>query len=216
MTEVEQRARIVEICQRMYRQGFIAAADGNVSVRLGRDRLLVTPSGYHKGFLCTGDLVVTDLAGQRLGGRNRPTSELAMHTLVYAARPDVRALVHAHPPMAVALTLAGVSLEGCVLSEACLALGPVPTIPYATPTTAEVPAALRAHLTRANAFVLERHGSLTVGSSLDEAYNRLEILEHTAKILHAAHLLRPVAPLSGADEAKLAEVAARLGIRRAG
>lgn len=210
MTEFELRSHLVTICRRMYRQGYIAAADGNVSVRLGRDRVLVTPSGLHKGFLDVGDLVTTDLEGRRLGGKHRPTSEFALHAVVYATRPDVRAVVHAHPPITVALALAGVSMEACVLSEACLALGPVYTIPYTTPTTHEVPDALRPYVTRANALVMDRHGSITLGATLDEAYNRLEALEHTAKIMHAAHLIRPVTPLGPAEVAKLAEVAAKL------
>lgn len=209
MTEAEIRSHVVEICRRMYRQGFIAATDGNVSVRLGRDRILVTPSGLHKGYIEAADLVVTDLEGRRVSGRRKPTSELLLHRTVYEERPDVRAVVHAHPPIAVALALAGVSLEVCVLSEACLTLGPVFTTPYATPTTEEVPAAIRAEVARGDVVIMDRHGSITVGTTLDEAYLRLESLEHTAKIVHAAHLIRPVTPLPAVERAKLEAIAGR-------
>jgi L-fuculose-phosphate aldolase len=197
----------------MYRQGYIAAGDGNVSVRLGRDRVLVTPSGFHKGFITAQDLIVTDLRGKRLSGRHKPSSEFLMHEVCYAERPEVRAVVHAHPPITVALALAGVSMEECVLSEACLALGAVITVPYTTPTTDEVPRALRQVVRRANCLIMDRHGSITMGTTLDEAYNRLEALEHTAKITHAAHLIRPVTPLGREEVAKLDAVAARLGLK---
>ena len=210
MTEYECRNHLVEICHRMYRQGYIAAADGNVSVRLGRDRVLVTPTGMHKGFIGPGDLVVTDLEGKKQSGKYKPTSEFGLHAICYALRPDVHAVVHAHPPISVALALAGVSMESCVLSEACLVLGPVLTVPYTTPTTDEVPQALKTYVPRANALIMNRHGSITLGASLDEAYNRLETLEHSAKILHAAHLIRPATPLVGEDKAKLDAIAARL------
>jgi L-fuculose-phosphate aldolase len=211
MTEFEAREQVIDVCRRMYRQGTIAAADGNVSVRLGRDRLLVTPSGLPKGELGTQDLVTVDLAGKRLGGRRQASSEIRLHLAVYGARPDVQAIVHAHPPYTVALTLAGVSLTDCVLPEVALALGPVPTAPYATPTTAEVPASILPLLPGARALVLCRHGSLTLGASLEEAYQRLEALEHAARILHAAHLLGPLRPLSPEEERRLQAVAARAG-----
>lgn len=209
MTEFELRQQVVEICHRMYQQGFIAAADGNVSVRLGRDRVLVTPSGLNKGYIGPQDLVVTDLAGRRQSGRRQPTSEFLLHQACYAERPDVQAVVHGHPPMTVALALSGVSMEQCVLSEACLALGPVITVPYTTPTTEEVPRAIRGVIRRVNALIMDRHGSITVGADLEQAYNRLEALEHTAKITHAAHLIRPVTPLGPIEVAKLDAIAAR-------
>jgi L-fuculose-phosphate aldolase len=210
MTEFEHRRHLVEICRRMYRQGFIAAADGNVSVRLGKDRLLITPSGMHKGYIDEQDLVVTDLHGKRLGGKRRPSSEFMLHEVMYAERPDVAAVVHAHPPITVTLALAGVDLTACVLSETCLALGPVPTVPYSTPTTQEVPVALRRFARNASAMVMDRHGSITVGRSLDEAYNRLEALEHASRIIHAAHLIKPVTALPPEQEAKLRALAAEI------
>src|SRR5262249_48202069 len=183
------------ICHRLYQKCLIAAGDGNVSCRLGEDRVLVTPTGFHKGYIHPQDLIVTDLGGRRKRGEHLPSSEFQMHALCYAERPDVGAVVHAHPPLAVALALAGVSLSEPVLSEACLVLGPILTAPYSTPTTDEVPRVLRPYVRQANAVVMDRHGALTYGRSLDEAYNRMEAMEHAAKITHAARLLGPVPPL---------------------
>ena len=206
------RRQLVEICQRTYRQGFIAAMDGNVSARLGRDRVLVTPSGFHKGLIQAEDLVVTDLRGRKISGRHRPSSEFLMHELAYAERDDVGAVVHAHPPIAVALALAGVSLQACVLSESCLSLGAIVTAPYATPTTAEVPDSLRELVRKWNAIILQRHGALTLGVDLEQAYNRMEIVEHTAKIIHAARVIGPVAPLPAAEIEKLRRLAEPAGV----
>jgi L-fuculose-phosphate aldolase len=213
--EPELRQALVEVCHRLYRQGLIAAGDGNVSARLDEDRVLVTPSGFHKGLLREADLVVTDLSGKLLRGERRPSSEFLMHELVYKERPEMRAVVHAHPPITVGLALAGVSLAQCVLSETCLVLGPILTAPYSTPTTDEVPRVLQPFVRQANAVVMDRHGALTYGRSLDEAFNRMEAMEHAAKITHAARVLGPVSPLAAPEVQKLQQLAQRLGIPRA-
>jgi L-fuculose-phosphate aldolase len=226
--EAQARVALAEICRRMYERGLIAAADGNVSVRLGKGRLLVTPSGLSKGFLRPRDLIVTDMAGRPRSGAPRrasgagrpvavsnaarPSAEIRMHVLVYAERPDVVAVVHGHPPIATALALAGVSLEQCVLPEPCLVLGAVPTAPYATPFSAEVAASIRPLVRQASAIILDRHGALTLGRTLEEAYNRLETLEHAARILHAALALGPVAPLGREQVARLRDLARELGL----
>ena len=206
------RKKLVEVCHRTYRQGYIAAMDGNVSARLGRDRVLVTPSGFHKGMIREEDLVVTDLSGKKIAGRHRPSSEFLMHDLAYAERSDVGAVVHAHPPIAVALALAGVSLQSCVLSESCLSLGAIVTAPYATPTTTEVPDSLRDLVRKWNAIILMRHGALTLGMDLDQAYNRMEIVEHTAKIIHAARAIGTVTPLPEEEVDKLRRLAEPSGV----
>lgn len=215
LSETALREQLTEICRRLYERGLIAAGDGNVSCRLGEDRVLVTPSGFHKGFIQPQDLIVTDLQGRRKRGLHAPSSEFLMHALCYAERPDVGAVVHAHPPMAVALALAGVSLSEPVLSEACLVLGPVLTAPYSTPTTEEVPRVLRPYIRQSNAIVMHRHGALTIGRNLQEAWHRMETLEHSAKILHAAHALGPVASLAPAEAERLEQLAQKLGIPRA-
>jgi L-fuculose-phosphate aldolase len=216
MREPELRARLVEICHRLYQKGMIAAGDGNVSARLGDgDRVLVTPTGFHKGFIKEDDLVIVDLQGRVLRGPGRPSSEFLMHGLVYAERPEMNAVVHAHPPITVGLALAGVSLAQCVLSETCLVLGAILTAPYSTPTTEEVPRVLRPYVRQSNAVVMDRHGALTYGRDLDEAYNRMEAMEHAAKITHAARVIGPVAALPRVEVDKLQALANKLGIPRA-
>ena len=199
----------------MYRQGYIAAGDGNVSARLDDDdSVLVTPSGFHKGFITEADLIVVDVHGKKKRGKHKPSSEFLMHEAAYMLRPDVRAVVHAHPPITVGLALAGVSLAQCILSETCLVLGPILTAPYTTPTTQEVPDTLRPYLRQANAIVLDRHGALTVGRDLDEAYNRMEAMEHASKITHTARTLGPISAISDVEAQKLEVLARKFGIQR--
>ena len=213
--EPELRKQLVEICHRMYRQGFIAAGDGNVSCKLDDKRILVTPTGFHKGFITEDDLVIVDPTGRLLRGTKKPSSEFLMHELAYVERPDINAVVHSHPPMTIALALAGFSLAQCILSETCLVLGAILVAPYSTPTTDEVPRVLKPYMRQTNAIVMDRHGAITLGRDLDEAYNRLEAMEHAAKITHAARVLGPVAPLPPHEVDKLQSLAKQLGIPRA-
>lgn len=215
LREPELRRHLAEICHRMYRQGYIAAGDGNVSAKLDDERILVTPSGFHKGFIREEDLIVVDPHGKKLKGAHKPSSEFLMHEVAYELRPDIHAVVHAHPPITVGLALAGVTLAQCILSETCLVLGPILTAPYTTPTTHEVPDTLRPYLRQANAIVLDRHGALTLGRDLDEAYNRMEAMEHASKITHAARALGPITPLTPREVDKLQDLARKFGIPRA-
>lgn len=215
MREAELREQLVAVCHRLYQKDLIAAGDGNVSVRLSPGEILVTPTGFHKGLITPADLIVTDPSGKRLRGKHRPSSEFMMHALCYAERPDVAAVVHAHPPVTVGLALAGVSLAQCVLSETCLLLGAILTAPYTTPTTEEVPSVLRAYVRQSNAIVMDRHGALTLGRDLMEAFCRMEAMEHAAKITHAARVIGPVSPLPAREVDKLQRLAKTLGIPRA-
>ena len=176
------RRAIVDVCRRMYEKGFLAATDGNVSVRVG-DRLIVTPSGISKGHMAPEQLIVTDMAGAVLEGEGRPSSELAMHLAAYRARPDVRAVVHAHPPRAIALTVAGVPIPGKVLPEVVVTLGgEIPTVPYTTPTTEEVPRALGPYFENHDAVMMEWHGAVCLGPDVWDAYHKLEKLEHLCEV----------------------------------
>ena len=141
-TETRLRRDLVEVCRRLHDRRLIGAGEGNVSCRLGKDRLLVTPSGVDKGFLRPADLLVVDRVGKRVRGRGRPSTELLMHLAAYAARPDVAAVVHAHPLTAVAFTVAGVAPPSDLLPEAVLVLGRIAVAPFATPGTDELPASL--------------------------------------------------------------------------
>jgi L-fuculose-phosphate aldolase len=190
------RRDIVAVCQRLYQRGFIAGTEGNVSALEGPDRLWITPSGYHKGLLQPADLLLIDLHGQVLFGDGRPSSETPMHLALYRCRPDIRAVVHAHPPLATALTVAGYRLEPPLLPEAVVALGEVPTIPYQMPTTWQFANDVGAAMRQAEAALLENHGSVAVGASLQAAFNKMEIVERAAQILYLAKLLGRVQPLS--------------------
>ncbi len=194
---------IVTVCRQMYRQGFIASTEGNVSACLGPDRILTTPRGLHKGFLRPEQLVVTDLDGRRVAGDLAPSSELALHLLVYRERPDVGAVVHAHPTMAIVCSLAGISLAEAVIPEIAATLGAVPTAPYATPGTIDAAWAVKDLVHQHDALILARHGTVTVGRTVREAYLKLEMLEHAARIVFLARLLGPVPALPSEEVLRL-------------
>jgi L-fuculose-phosphate aldolase len=200
VTEHELRREMVRVGRLMWERGYVAATDGNLSLRLGSDRLLVTPSGLSKGFLTADALLVLRLDGEVVssyrGRDQKPSSEILMHLEVYRQRPDVNAVVHAHPPLATAFSIAGVSLARCVLPEVIVTLGGIPTTEYGTPGTAQVPETIRQTIRDYDAVILAHHGSLTVGTTLWEAYLRLEKVEHTAQITLAAHQLGRVSTLS--------------------
>ena len=203
------RRDLVAIGQKLVARGLVAATDGNLSARLDGGFILATPSGFSKGDLRESDLVVTDLDGARVRGFRKPTTELGMHLAVYRARPDVEAVVHAHPPVATGFACAGVSLEEPLVSEAVLGLGPVPLAPYATTGTREMEAALAPHLPTANAVLLANHGVLAVGGSLQEAFWRLETVEQIAKITLTARMLGKKNVLGEAEVRKLIQARER-------
>lgn len=188
MNEQKLRQEIVKIGRLMYEKGFIVASDGNISARLGNGRLLITPSGLHKGMLEPDQLLIVTEDGRRVGPstvanrRLRPTSELPMHLEAYRQRSDIQAVVHAHPPITVALSIAGISLADCLLPEVIVTLGLIPTTEYATPSSEENVRAIRDFIRQHDAIVLQRHGSLTVGDSPMQAYMRLETVEQSARI----------------------------------
>ncbi|MCL6620506.1 MAG: class II aldolase/adducin family protein [Syntrophobacterales bacterium] len=199
------KQKVVRICRLLHQKNLIAATDGNISVKFG-DGLLTTPSGVNKAFLEEDQIITVDFAGRVIEGQGQPTSELAMHLAVYRLRPEVEAVIHAHPPLATAFSLAGASLEQFVLPEVVLSLGVIPTAAYATPTTAEVPLAIRELIKHYDALILERHGALTVGRDLIEAYNKMEKLEHTALIIFAALQLGGVKNLPAHEVEKLLQM----------
>ncbi len=209
MTEHELRREMVRVGRLMWERGFVAATDGNLSARMGADRLLVTSSGVSKGFVSDEDLIIIRADGEPVsshrGRGSHPSTEIAMHLEVYRQRPDVNAVIHAHPPLATAFSIAGVSLARCVIPEVIVTMGAIPTAEYATPGTAEVPASIRQAISEYDAMILAHHGSLTVGETLWEAYLRLEKVEHTAQITLAAHQLGRVNTLSPQAVEKLAE-----------
>jgi len=196
--ETPLKQAIVRVCRMLHRKNYLAATDGNVSLRLG-DRVLVTPSGVHKGLMEANQVITVDLTGRVLRGEGRPTSEIRMHLLAYELRPDVGAVVHAHLPYATACTLAGIDLLEPILPEVVITLGGIPTAPYATPGSAAVAEGIREFLREYDAILLSRHGAMTVGRDVTDAYNKMEKLEHTARVVLAARLQGPLTPLPPAE-----------------
>jgi L-fuculose-phosphate aldolase len=193
--EAQLRRDVVETCRRLHARDLIGAGEGNVSCRLGQDRFLVTPSGTNKAYLRPADLVVVSASGERVRGRGRPSTELRMHLAAYRMRPEVKAIVHAHPITAVALTVAGVPPPNDLVPEASVTLGEVAVAPFATPGTDELPRALAPLLARHDVLLLERHGALALGRTLHEALDRMETLERVARIAFLARLLGRCEPL---------------------
>jgi L-fuculose-phosphate aldolase len=210
------RDALIEIGRRMWINGFVAANDGNLSCRIGHERYLATAAGSIKGFLSEDDLVVIDAEGRtipsagRPGSGNRPpSSEIRMHLAIYEARPDVAAVVHAHPPTATGFAAAGVPMDLCVLPEVVATLGAVPSVSYATPSTAALADAVRAHVARGNACLLANHGAVAYAEDPFTAYYHLERVEHFARILLTARLLGGVQVMSGGQVSRLLSAVGR-------
>lgn len=202
------RKELIQVGRLLYQKNFVAAAEGNISVRLDKDKVLVTPSGLNKGFLAEKELVLVDLEGKKLSGYLNPSSELKMHLAIYKKRTDLKAVVHAHPPYATALTVAGQSLEDFFLPEAVLSLDKVPLSSYATPTTEEVPWAIEELITRTDAILLRNHGVLAAGQDLWDAFFKLETVEKLAQIYFLARNLGKIDYLTEEQVKKLEAVKA--------
>jgi L-fuculose-phosphate aldolase len=188
-TEEQIRADIVECGRRLWLRGFVASNDGNISVRLDDTRLITTPTAVSKGFMTPDMMVVTDLEGKKLAGERNASSELKMHLEVYRHRPDVRAVVHAHPPTATGFAVAGIALDRAVLAEVITTLGSIPIAEYATPSTEELPAAVRRYIKAHDGLLLANHGALAIGGDVYSAYYRMETIEHFATISLVARTL---------------------------
>ncbi len=204
-SEWQVRREMVAIGRRLYEAGLVAGTDGNISVRLIADRILVTPAGACLGELQPGDLVYAS-AGGEIPAAGRPTSELPMHCAAYAARADIGAVIHAHPPITTAMTVAGLSLAEPVLPEIVLLLGSIPTAPYATPSTAAGARVVAPLLREHDAIVLDRHGILAVGPDLIDALHKIEKVEQCARIILAAHSTGAMRTLPAVEVANLARM----------
>ena len=211
-TEADLRADIVEVGRRLYARGYTASNDGNISVRLDASRLLMTPKNVSKGFMTPAMMCITDLDGRKLHGDRDPSSEIKMHLEVYRQRPDVQAVVHAHPPIATGFAVAGVPLDRAVLAEVVTTLGSVPIADYATPSTTELPEAVRKYVKAHDGMLLANHGALTLGSDLFNAYYKMETIEHFAKISLVARLLGGERLLSREEVSRLQGLRGMYGI----
>lgn len=208
--ESSLREQICEVGRRMHERGFVAANDGNISVRLSADRVLTTPTGVSKGFMSPERMAVVDMNGAALDA-NKPSSEIRMHLFVYRERPEVQAVVHAHPIHATGFATAGLALQECVAAEIIATLGSIPLARYGTPSTEDLAESLRPHVHRNDAFLLANHGVVAVGKDLWEAYYRLERVEHYANIIFVSRLLGGEKILAKAEAEKLFTLRGKYG-----
>lgn len=213
-SEFEIKQEMCEIGRRVYERGMVAANDGNFSVKLNAGEILCTPTGVSKGFMTPEYICKIDMKGKLLEshGDFKPSSEMKMHLQVYKERPDVQAVVHAHPPYATTFAAAGLPLEQPVLSEAVLTLGRVPLAAYGTPSTKEVPEAVAEYLPYCDAMLLANHGALAYGNSLMNAYHKMESVEFYARILYQTKLLGGARELTQKQVEDIYEIRRRSGM----
>ena len=187
--EEQLRADIVEAGRRLYARAYVASNDGNISARLDVDRLITTPKSVSKGFMTPDMMVIVDYDGKKVAGEREPSTELPMHLEVYRNRPEVNAVVHAHPPTATGFAVAGIPLTRAVLAEVITTLGSIPIAAYGTPSTAELPDAVRKYIKAHDAMLLANHGAVTCGPTVMAAYYKMETVEHFARISLVARQL---------------------------
>ena len=199
------REEICRIGKLLHTRGYVAATDGNVSVRVGPETVLCTPTSICKGMMQPEDLVVVDMNGCQKNGNRHPSTEIGMHLLFYCLRPDIRAVVHAHPPTATGFAAAGISLEEPLIAEVVTAFGKIPLARYGTPGTEELANGLRPLMPKHDAILMAHHGVVTCGHDLLKAYMNMESVEHYAQVALVARQLGPARPLPVEEVRKLME-----------
>jgi L-fuculose-phosphate aldolase len=202
-TERKHREEIVRYGRMLHERSFVAAFDGNLSVQLKGDRILVTPTCVSKGAMKPADLVIVDLEGKRVAGHRNVTSEIGMHLLIYRTRPDVQAIVHAHPPTATGFAAAGMPLTEPLVCEVVMGLGCIPLARYGTPGTSELAQTLEPYVPSYDAILMSNHGVVTYGDTIEHAYMKMETVEHFAQIALVTHLLGQQQPLKQVEIEKL-------------
>ena len=212
MNERQLRKEMIRCGRLCYERRLLVAMDGNLSALLPDGNVLCTQAGCHKGFLEDEHLIVVDRKGNKIRGRGRPTSEIFMHLACYDERPDIRAVVHAHPPISVAFTIANVSMAQCVLPEVVLTLGTVPTVDYETTGTHDLADKIRPYVREHDAILMDRHGAVCLGKDLLTAFCHLETMEHTALITKTARDLGFVKHLPPEEAVRLRS----MGLKRYG
>lgn len=213
VSEFKLKEEMCEIGKRIWLKGFCAGNEGNHSVRIGPNKFLCTPTGISKGFLKPDDICTVDIEGKQLAGKRKRTSEILMHLEIYKQRPDVKAVVHSHPPHATAFAIAGVELPTCIHPEAEVFLGVVKTAKYVTPGDKRLGESLIPYLKDSNTILLQNHGTVTFSTSLEEAYYKLEIVDAYSRILMLAKSLGSVRPLDSAEMKELLELKVRFGLK---
>ncbi len=211
-SERQHREDIVRFGRLLHQKGYVAATDGNLSVRLDSETVLSTPTGMSKGMLEPEDLVVVDMKGKKVTGRRQVSSEIGMHLLIYSLRPDTHGIVHAHPPTATGYAAAGLPLNQALVSEIVIALGCIPLARYATPGTPELVSALEPLVPQHDAILMANHGVVTYGDDLTRAYMKMETVEHFAQIALVTHVLGRQQLLTQDDVSKLIDARERYGI----
>jgi L-fuculose-phosphate aldolase len=214
-TEDEHRRDICTAGCWIHDLGYVASTDGNISLRLDPRRILTSPTNISKGMMAPDDMVITDLDGQKLSGRRNPSSELAMHLLIYRRRPDINAVCHAHPPVATGFAASGVPLNKAILSELVLSLGCIPVARYGTPGTPELTEAIEPLVQSYDAILMANHGVVTYGQDLLTAFFRMETTEHFARVTLVTELLGKQVLLSSGDVEKLLAARKRYGLQTA-
>ncbi len=197
---------LIAVGHRMYEKGFVTATDGNLSVRLPNDAILITASGVCKGFLTEDDLVVVNENGEVVAGDRNPSTELDMHLFIYQRRSDVQAIVHGHPTYATGFATARIPLTACLYPEVIVGLGSIPLAEYATPSTKEVAGSIASYVQNTEAILLANHGVVAYGSTLTDAYFKLEKVEHAAHITFVARLLGGEVALTSEEFEKLRRI----------
>ncbi|MDK2805149.1 MAG: L-fuculose-phosphate aldolase [Thermoanaerobacterium sp.] len=214
-SEYEVKKQICEIGKRIYMNGFVAANDGNITVRIGENEIITTPTGVSKGFMTPDMLLNINLNGEVLksSGDYKPSTEIKMHLRVYRERPDVKSVIHAHPPFGTGFAIVGIPLTKPIMPEAVISLGCVPIAEYGTPSTEELPDAVSKYLQNYDALLLENHGALTYGPDLISAYYKMESLEFYAKLTFISTLLGGPKELSDSQVQKLYEIRRKFGLK---
>jgi len=216
-TERELRQDVVDIGRYVWQKGWVAANDGNISIRLGDDRILCTPTGVCKGLMHPDDLIICDMEGHKISGAKERTSEIAMHLTIYNLRPDVRAVLHAHPPVCTGYAAAGRALTQALLPEVVIGLGCVPLAGYGLPGTPELTDPMLPLIPKYDALLMGNHGAVCYGEDVHKAYFRMETVEHFARIALVAELLGGPKVLPREEVDKLLDSRTRYGIKsRAG
>ncbi|HWI61545.1 MAG TPA: class II aldolase/adducin family protein [Symbiobacteriaceae bacterium] len=211
ISDSEAKRMIVEIGKRMFLKGYVAANDGNISIRVGPNTIWVTPTGVSKGYMEPDMMVKLDLDGKMISGDRKESSEVMMHLRVYNENPEVMAVVHAHPPVATSFSVAGIPLDRPILTEAVLTLGSVPIAPYATPGTEEVPDSITPFCRSHKAILLANHGAVAWGRDVVEAYYRLESVEHYATVMmYTSHVIGRANELTSDQVARLVQIREKL------
>jgi L-fuculose-phosphate aldolase len=214
-SEREHRDDIIRIGRLMFEKGWVASNDGNISVRLDGESILATPTGVCKGMMYPDDLIVLDRRGNRISGRRERTTEIDMHLAIYGLRPDIAAVVHAHPPVATGFATAGRPLNLALLPEVIISFGCVPIAEYGLPGTAELTEPMRPLIPKHNALLMANHGAVCYGEDVFQAYFRMETVEHSARIQFVAEMLGGPNVLSRKEVAKLLDSRARYGVKSA-